>query len=267
MHLTEKLTYSIRHSPLLKRQEWLWNLVRPIYERALPFISPKGLQRNFNGTSMLLTPKMHGFLDGEYEPEIWPLLVSEFKPGETFVDVGGFIGMYAIAAAQKGARVYVFEPNPHNAEVLKENLRLNNINGQVTFRQAAVSDTDGTVRFQGGDAMSAMSSISASEGIEVQCVALDSIFPSERVDVLKIDVEGFEQQVLQGARRLLSDRERCPRIIFIEVHPHIWHLADTTSESFLILLNELGYQIRSVTGGPVDEIAEYGEVVAIKQGR
>jgi hypothetical protein len=91
---------------------------------------------------------------------------------------------------------------------------------------------------------------------------LDSVFAGDRIDILKIDVEGFEEGVLKGASELLSDRERGPRIIYIEVHPFAWGEVRTTSETLLTLLTNYGYRIEDLSGTVVSYVERYGEIVA-----
>ena len=98
----------------------------------------------------------------------------------------------------------------------------------------------------------------------VQCVTLDDVFKRERLDILKIDVEGYEERVIRGGRRLLGDRARGPRTIFIEVHPYAWSQTDTTSASLLSLLAHLGYRVEDISGQPVTQISGYGEIVAVR---
>ena len=83
--------------------------------------------------------------------------------------------------------------------------------------------------------------------------------------MVKIDVEGFEQQVLQGARTILTDERRRPRAILVEVHPFAWVDAGTTSASFLGLLDEMGFRVEDMQGGAVSSIEEYGHVIALRK--
>jgi hypothetical protein len=97
---------------------------------------------------------------------------------------------------------------------------------------------------------------------KVQCVTLDRVFAGQRLDVLKIDVEGFEERVLQGASNLLKDGGRSPRAIYIEVHPYAWPEVGSTSDSLLALLDSCGYEGRTIDGRSVEEIDVYGEIIA-----
>jgi hypothetical protein len=100
----------------------------------------------------------------------------------------------------------------------------------------------------------------------VPVVRLDTHFAGQRLDLLKVDVEGFEEEVLAGAEELLGDPGRAPRSIFIEVHPYNWHLCGTTSQSLLGRLRRLGYAVEHLDERAVEKIINYGEVVARRLG-
>ncbi len=81
--------------------------------------------------------------------------------------------------------------------------------------------------------------------------------------MIKIDVEGFEQQVIEGARNVLTKERARPRAILVEVHPFAWAETGTTSASFLKLLAAMAYRVEDMTGNPVSNINEYGHIIAI----
>src|SRR5262249_13521621 len=98
----------------------------------------------------------------------------------------------------------------------------------------------------------------------VTAIRLDSLFKAQKVDILKVDVEGFEEEVLKGGLELLSDSLRSPRLIYLEVHPYNWGLCGTTSESLLWRLQECGYRVETPNGGPCTSISDYGEVIGLR---
>ena len=105
----------------------------------------------------------------------------------------------------------------------------------------------------------------ASGVISVPMVTLDDALAGRRIDVIKIDVEGFEQNVIQGARSILTNERARPRAILVEVHPFAWAEIGTTSASFLALLDEMGFRVEDMQGAPVSSISEYGHVIALRK--
>ena len=266
MELLEKVAATVRHNPLLRRADWLWDKVRPLYNRTIEAAGGDGLARNMNGTDeLVLSPRMRGFPDF-YEPDVWPLLMKEIRPGDVFADVGTCFAIYALAVGHRvGAqgRVVAFEPDGDNYALAEENICLNKLEQIIELRRAAVSDTAGVVHFAAGNETQCHIADEGQAGaVAVDCVTLDGFFAQDRVDVLKIDVEGYEEPVLRGARELLRDAKRGPRVIFVEVHPFAWESVGTTSASLLGVLHECGYAVEELDGRPVTQIDAYGEVIA-----
>lgn len=118
------------------------------------------------------------------------------RTGSVAIDIGANIGVTAIAMAPHFARVHAFEPGPNNFSALTSNLTMNNIYN-VTPHRLAVTNEVGEVGF---DENSAFGSIS-DKGVMVPAITLDHAlkeFGITSADFIKIDVEGFEPQVLDG---------------------------------------------------------------------
>src|SRR4029077_19505781 len=137
------------------------------------------------------------------------------------------VGLYTIALAQRvGAigRVVAFEPDDSNYRSLKENVELNKVSDRVTLVRAAVGDREGFADLESNQDSSFISGDIASttnnKSARVECLTLDGYFAGEKLDLLKIDVEGYGEKVLEGSASLLTDKDRSPRLIFIEVHPY-----------------------------------------------
>lgn len=135
--------------------------------------------------------------------------------GGICVDVGANIGYMTSIMAKRAARtghVFVFEPHPYVHEALKTNVRLFPSHwAHVTLSNTAISNHDGMATLytppgfhvnQGVASLDARETIS-SEGTRVATSCLDALFQSS-IHVLKLDVEGHESAVLEGAKRLLS---------------------------------------------------------------
>lgn len=247
----------------------MWNSIRPLYDGVVAFAGKRGIERTINGTdSILLTPRFRAVQE-TYEPELWNVLMRDLKPDDTFVDVGVFIGLYTVAAAQRiGAlgRIIGFEPDRANYAAAAEHVELNAVGDRVTLIPRAVGAVNDIVSFQCHNEMGRV--VERSDNCQsVECVTLDSAFADEKIDVLKIDVEGYEEHVLRGATTLLQDSARAPRVIYVEVHPYAWAEMGTSSETLLGLLTGAGYGVANLDGTPVTSISEYGEIIARRDGR
>jgi FkbM family methyltransferase len=160
---------------------------------------------------------------GTYEPLVQKCLVRQLHPGDVFYDIGANAGFFSLLAArcvgQRG-HVFAFEPLPENIEILCEQFRLNECRN-TTVVGLAVSDHSGPAALERGSdrntAHLVQTAAVAAGGCPVRTVALDEFVQSHaRPDFVKIDVEGAEVLVLQGATRLLSDAGR-PRLL-VEFH-------------------------------------------------
>ncbi len=267
MHPIEKLCVNLRHSPGLDGAEWLWSFVRPYYDCVVSFFGRNGIERNINGTDqILLSPKFRGVLE-EYEREVWKSLMARIKPGDIAADVGAFIGLYSIALANRVGpfgKVFAFEPDAENFASLKAHVELNGVSDRIELFQMAAGNRFEGVPFQAGRGSESQIKSSFGEGMErIQCVKLDGVFANRNLDILKIDVEGYEEEVLLGGIDLLQDLSRRPRAIYLEVHPYVWPEIGTTSESLLNLLGRCHYRVFDLRGREIEQVDSYGEIVAL----
>lgn len=168
-------------------------------------------------------------------------LEQVLKPGGIVVDVGANIGMISIRAAKlvgPTGRVIAIEPNPTIAPFCRENIRLNGL-GNVTLIQTALGANDGVVSFH-CDQSDDCSRVVEKGGVEVPVARLDKIMETEHVreiDLLKVDVEGYEFLVLEGAVKSLART----RLIYIEVDASNYAHFGRRTEEMLELLNSQGF--------------------------
>jgi FkbM family methyltransferase len=134
------------------------------------------------------------------------------KPGDVVLECGGHHGCTAILLSHwvgAGGKVVTFEPSPANCKIIEKNIRQNRLTN-VTLERAAVGDKQGLTRIS----ESSNSSVCPTgAGVEVKMTCLDE-YAHLNPSLLKIDVEGFEVQVLQGAKKILSTRP----YLDIEIH-------------------------------------------------
>lgn len=271
MQALESLAVRVRRSAGLRSLTPVWNLTRPVYRGVLSAVARGGLERNINGQDLIRVSSKLYTLGETYEPEMWSQLMGSLGPGSVFVDVGACLGLYTVAAARRcgpQGRVIAFEPEPSLYALLVENLSVNGVERVVDALAFAVGDRDGNVAFRAGrGAESQVVHVAEATDRAVPCVTLDSVLGATVVDVLKIDVEGYEDFVLRGAQTLLSDSSRAPSVVFIEAHPRAWPAFGVSGQSMLARLERLGYAVVDLAGQPVDRIVDHGTVIARRRGR
>lgn len=194
--------------------------------------------------------KILRILNGTYEREQTRLFEQLLSPGGVVLDVGANVGYYTLLASVlvgDGGAVHAFEPEPRNAEFLRHHLRVNRARN-VTVQQAAVSDREGTARFEFGSG-SGTGHLGESGTLEVRTLRLDDYCAEHRIvpTAIKIDVEGAEMSVLVGARETLI---RHRPVIFLSTHGAEVHAAS------LGFLRGLGYALRPILGGDLESTTE-----------
>jgi FkbM family methyltransferase len=175
---------------------------------------------------------------------IYEFLKIFLRSGMVFVDIGANIGSHTVNAARlvgNTGAVYAFEADSDTYRLLLENIGLNNL-GNVTARQTCVADDIGVVSFFKHKDSAKSSIVDRGEDMAVTLPAdkLDNLIAADvKIDVLKIDVEGAEIRVLEGARRIFSS-EQPPSTVIIEV----FDVRDSTDKSAGIrgLLEGYGYE-------------------------
>jgi len=268
MHLIEKTLKQIRHHPAAARLTGLWNLVRPVYLAGLSlFAGRNGLERVINGTDPIrVTPELQGVSE-VYEPALWSHLMANLRNGDIVVEVGAYVGLFSVAMARRVAplgQVHAIEPNPDNYRKLENMVAVNQATSRVRTALLALGKERGSAWFEPRASESRVSDTASATAIRVEIDTLDGYLGDRRIDILKIDVEGLEEEVLLGATRLLQDHVRGPRTIYVEVHPFAWRSVESTSRALLQLLRESGYAVGRLDGPMEEPISKYGHIVAAR---
>ena len=205
---------------------------------------------------------------GEYEPKETALISIITQECETVIDVGANVGYYAVNIPLMSSNVkklYAFEPLPSVYEQLRINVELNNLNSRVEYFNFAVSNNENDIELYVPNTFgsSATSSVELhpevlSSKVLVKSNTLDNLYRQGLIkscDFLKIDVEGAEKFVLEGAQLLLSSERP---VILAEILRK-WSLAQGyKANDVLAMLTSLNYKCYSI-GEKLHEIQEISD--------
>jgi FkbM family methyltransferase len=252
--------------------------LREVLARATPIL------KDDHGVRFVLypwdEPQALQFIHRSFDTADFLAIAQLVKTGDVAFDVGANVGEYSVLLSRQcgdGGRVWAFEPVPDTYWRLRETLALNRC-GNVTPVQAAVGDKAGTVRMNlfepqysawntlGKPEMITPQGkrVSPAKSMDVPSRTLDEFCRSEKIEkinFLKVDVEGFEEAVFRGAAELLRDR----RIDFVcfEISQAPLKGANATSRSIFDVLATFGYSAYSFDEakgsfrGPIPDTAEY----------
>lgn len=161
------------------------------------------------------------FYTGVYEVGTLAFIRSTLKDGDVFVDVGANIGLMSMVASKSvgiNGRVISIEANPSTASIFKRNVEANKLTN-VLLVENAIGSAPGNAKIypnwhinRGGASL--IRKGESEEGVDVEIKTLDSVLDDLDLvpTLIKIDVEGFELEVLKGAQKLLSS-SRLPTLI------------------------------------------------------
>lgn len=177
-----------------------------------------------NGMTIFYNPVMHwsGSDPAGHEPEVMEAIRSNLRPGSVFYDVGANIGYYCLIASSivgRSGKVLAFEPGDLNVGLLRRNISQPGAEN-IALHPIALGRTDGTMTFDNRGAMSARlvgEGETAVNPVSVPVRSIDSLVAEGHPapDVIKIDVEGGEGDVLEGAAETLKRRRP---VVICEMH-------------------------------------------------
>jgi FkbM family methyltransferase len=250
----------------------------------IPWRLPYGGWFMAHGDAMGARVVGYHFANHPYEEDQWQFVASWLHSGMVFFDVGANQGFYAILASRAvgaAGRVYAFEPAPTEHRKLARNLRLNRCSN-VVAEVSAVGAGAGTTEFhlalghQGSwsslrrpaDDLTTRTAL-----IQVNLVSLDAYAAAhgiERLDMLKIDVEGGELDVLKGAEACLRDLRP---VVLCEVEDRRTRQFGYRARQIIDHLRERDYEVMTagrngkLVNAGLREAYEWENVVAFPAGR
>lgn len=210
MNIFRTLQYITEH-PLTKQHKLSaikrfvkWQLVSRVFSSGIvvPFTKK---------TKLIIRNGMAGatgnFYCGLHEFSDMAFTLHLLRKEDLFIDIGANIGSYTIlASGHVGSKTLAFEPSPSTFENLKNNISINHIDGLVRSYNMALGSNKGQVNFtKSFDTINHVANPGEVDIIEVSVDKLDNILAEGEFPLLiKVDVEGFETEVIKGALNTLN---------------------------------------------------------------
>jgi FkbM family methyltransferase len=217
MLFVQKLFHTLKanaHHPL-KRHAPLRSAVEFCTAQVAVRLVPGDIAVAFpNQTRLLISPRMKGaahFISpGLCEFEEMCFVTHFLRPGDLFADIGANVGAYTVLASGIAeARTVAFEPSPGTFRYLMDNIRINELSDRATGVNAALGGKEGVLSLT--DNLGTENYIcpngASDRGIQVKVATLDKSFVNANPLLMKIDVEGFETEVMGGGERVLASEE------------------------------------------------------------
>jgi FkbM family methyltransferase len=180
---------------------------------------------------------------GRYEPHVTAELRPLLRDDTVFVDVGANIGYFTILAASlvRQGKVIAFEPNRDNCALIRMSLDANGL-GNVTLHPFAVSDTGAEFALDVVGSNGALREASPTDDLIVRSVVFDDCVSKEpRVDIIKMDIEGFEGRALRGMTQTIA---RHRPVLFSELLPDgLVRRSRMAPHDYLMQIVQLGYDL------------------------
>lgn len=168
--------------------------------------------------------------------------------GSVILDVGANIGVFSVLFSDMvgpEGRVHAFEPEALNFQRLQRRTRKRE---NISVYPLAVSDRSGPLRLYKSGSLNVDHQTyddgSGREVAEVEAIAIDDLFGRRRVDLIKMDIQGFECRALAGMRETLGNNPDA--VLYVECWPYGLKKAGTSGEELLNLISVLGFQPRMI---------------------
>ena len=189
-----------------------------------------------------------------YEPNQTEIVKKYVHEGDIVIDIGAHVGYYTLLMAQlvgENGKVYSFEPDPVNFQLLKKSVEINGFENVVLIQKAVSNITDKVKLFLGDDD-SAINRIydaklgDAKESIDVESVTIDEYFKEndELVNFIKIDSEGSEVKIINGMKQFLSRNQEL--VMMTEFFPFLIKKSGDEPNQYLKSLEKSGFSLYNI---------------------
>jgi len=191
----------------------------------------------------------------KYEPYETKLILRQAKVGDVVVDVGANIGYYTVLLADKvgkNGKVYAFEPDKTNFEILVKNIKENNLENVVAVNAGVGSKSETKILYKskenlgdhklyethppcGHPPLKKGGQNDLDEEL-IKIIKLDDYFKNIKIDLMKVDTQGWEPEVIEGAMKIIK---RDQPIMFLEYSPASYKVAKLDGKKMMENLRKI----------------------------
>jgi FkbM family methyltransferase len=188
--------------------------------------------------------------NGIFEPQEIELVKQHVSLGDTVLDIGANIGYYTLIFAKlvgEHGKVFAFEPDPTNFALLKKNVEINGYSNVILVPKAVSNENKKAKLYlceQNQGMHRVYNSVFCNDSIDIEFLRLDDYFQDDKINFIKIDIEGAEYAAIQGMQNLLN-RNREAKLL-TEFSPAASLENGIDSTDYLKILVDLGFNIYSV---------------------
>ena len=189
-----------------------------------------------------------------YEPNQTEIVKKYVHKDDIVIDIGAHVGYYTLLMAQlvgENGKVYSFEPDPVNFQLLKKSVEINGFENVILI-QKAVSNITNKVKLFLGDDDSAINRIydaklgDTKESIDVESITIDEYFKEndELINFIKIDSEGSEVKIVNGMKQFLSRNKEL--VMMTEFFPFLIKKSGDEPNQYLKSLEKSGFNLYNI---------------------
>ena len=189
-----------------------------------------------------------------YEPAVKQKVLELLNSNDIVIDVGSWIGYYALLCAKKALKVIAIEPSSDSVKRIRENIALNQFQN-IEVLNCAIGEKRGLGKVKPG-VLSSMDQVVENKGDEIAVTvesrvtveSLDSIALQRKyhkVDLVIMDIEGYEYYALLGMKQILS--KHLVRNMIIEVHPQFLTRHHVSDNDISAILHSNGYSVEEIS--------------------
>jgi FkbM family methyltransferase len=223
--------------------------------------SGRGMPWAVHDETIRIAPDARHLVPHASEPALYEFLRDSVRPGEMVLDVGAFVGIYALLEARwAGARgrVVAFEPTASSAALARRHFGWNSEGERVTLVEAAVSDRESVAQLHtyAAEAMPYSNSLVPAADVQgsgsterVRVTTIDSVCRELKFKptLIRMDVQGAEVHAIRGARETIAASPGLRMVV--EMHPQCWPAFGVTADDMRRVVLDCGLAMRPLVDG------------------